>query len=560
MSITKAHELIEEFEKRGFHYSKDTVFNYYLSLITKPFVILTGISGSGKSKIAEVFADIVKEDESKNYELIPVKPNWRDSRGLFGYHNLIDGSYYTTPLIMLFIRALSDKGNPYFLILDEMNIARTEHYFADYLSLIESRRTEQGKLGDTLADLSSAYSYPAGTSLSEAIILSAIDINKPGTKLKVEDYRKNRFSVLWENTIFKGNNWTAQYRSELNQGDGRLAHRVFDGGNGEYVLKDKSLLSADDLTKVESLEALYDSIVNRTYSISQDNMVLHNESKCIDSNGNSCDCHNCPFATNEKYKCNKLYDKATEHYYIPPEMPIPENVFTIGTVNIDETTYMFSPKVLDRSNVIEFNEVDFSGLYNLSDEISSKLESVKQTVSDSEFFFDDDADMPSIKVIMPSKENANRFSSDASEQFKDLIEIFIILKKHGMHFGYRVMNEVSLYMCNAMNNTSYSRRETVAFDNQLLQKILPKMYGSFDKLWIPLAEIAQSILKSPVDILSSDPDLFIENLKSISSGEIDSLRLSADMSEKYFKYPKSALKIFEMLNGLYMSGFTTFIK
>lgn len=560
MSITKAQELVQEFENRGFHYGKDVLFNYYTSLITKPFVILTGISGSGKSKIAEVFAEIIKEDNSNNSELIPVKPNWRDSRGLFGYHNLIDGSYYTTPLIKLFIRALNDKNNPYFLILDEMNIARTEHYFADYLSLIESRRIEQGKLGDTLADLSSAYTYPSSTSLSEAIILSAIDINKPGTMLKVEDYRNNRFSVLWEKTIFAGNNWTAQYRSELNQGDGRLAHRVFEGGDGKYTLKDKSQLTKNDLERVEKLESLYDSIVNNTYIMRQDNMSLHNEQRCIDSEGEKCDCHICPFAASEKYRCDKLYDKDADHYFIPPEMPIPENVFTIGTVNIDETTYMFSPKVLDRSNVIEFNEVDFSKLYDLSEEQQNKLNGVIQTVSDESFFFDEDADMPAVKIVMASKENVNRFCRDASSQFDDLINIFVVLKNHGIHFGYRVMNEIALYMCNVMNNTSYTQREKVAFDNQLLQKILPKMYGSFDKLWDPLVEIAETIMTTPSEIASSDPDEFMEKLRAATSGEIDSLYLSAETSEKYFLYPKSALKIFEMLNGLYTSGFATFIK
>lgn len=59
MSVEKTDDLINEFSRRGFHYGKDVIFDYYLSLITKPFVILTGISGSGKSKIAEIFAEIV---------------------------------------------------------------------------------------------------------------------------------------------------------------------------------------------------------------------------------------------------------------------------------------------------------------------------------------------------------------------------------------------------------------------------------------------------------------------------------------------------------------------
>src|SRR5699024_8110984 len=219
MSIVKAKELVNSFQDKGFHYTKDLLFNYYISLITKPFIILTGISGSGKSKIAELFAEIVNDTTLKSYELIPVKPNWRDNKGLFGYHNLIDNSYYITPMIRLFLRALHKPTSPFFLILDEMNIAKTEHYFADYLSLIESRRVE--KFMDDIStdelDLEEIFSYATDTSLSEAIILSALDINNLNEMLEIKDYRENRFSKLWQETIFGENNWTAQYRSELKQ-------------------------------------------------------------------------------------------------------------------------------------------------------------------------------------------------------------------------------------------------------------------------------------------------------------------------------------------------------
>ena len=70
--------------------------------------------------------------------------------------------------------------------------------------------------------LKKLFRYETKITLSEAIILSAIDINKPGVALKIEEYRLNRFSELWKSTFYGGNNWTAQYRSELNQGTGRI--------------------------------------------------------------------------------------------------------------------------------------------------------------------------------------------------------------------------------------------------------------------------------------------------------------------------------------------------
>ena len=560
MSIVKASELINAFKRRGFHYSNDLLFNYYSSLITKPFVILTGISGSGKSKIAEIFSEIVSEDNEKQYELIPVKPNWRDNKGLFGYHNLIDNSYYLTPLISLFIKALNNPNKPYFLILDEMNIAKTEHYFADYLSLIESRRVEERECGPTLEDLKMLFSYKERISLSEAIILASIDINKPTQLLKVEEYRNNRFVELWKDTFYGGSNWTAQFRSELNQGDNRLAYRVFEGGEGKYKMKAKPDMSASDLAIVERLENMYDTIL-KGKMIVQDNMVLHNSDMCLGVDGTSCSNAACSYKKSEKYKCDKLYDAATEHFFVPAELPIPLNVFTVGTVNVDETTYMFSPKVLDRSNVIEFNEVDLSEIYNLSTENTDQLKKVDKCVKDNAFFFDADANMPAIRITMPSKECVDRFIAEGKDEFDDIISIFTVLKKYNMHFGYRVINEISGYMCNVYESTSYTHKSVRALDNQILQKILPKFYGSYDKIWGPLVELLSLCTKIQVSWKrDTDAEGIISELKRVSENKVTSFEINAGVAVSIFKYPKTALKIIEMLGDLNIVGFATFIK
>lgn len=563
MSIIKAKDLVDSFEEKGFHYTKDLLFNYYISLITKPFVILTGISGSGKSKIAELFAEIINDTTLKSYELIPVKPNWRDNKGLFGYHNLIDNSYYITPMIRLFLRALHKPNTPFFLILDEMNIAKTEHYFADYLSLIESRRIE--KFTDDIStdelDLEEIFTYSDDTSLSEAIVLSALDINKLDQMLEIKDYRENRFSKLWQKTIFGGKNWTAQYRSELNQGTNRLANRVFEGGNGTYRLKKKDDINPADWERIENLKKLYTkTMLKEKVRIVQDNIILHNSDTCLSADGNRSDCRDCAYKNSEKYKCEKLYNERTEQYLVPPELPIPINVFTVGTVNVDETTYMFSPKVLDRSNVIEFNEVDFSGIYNLSENNIDMINTVVNTVVDEEYYFDDDADMPKLVITMAGKEKVNKFIEFAPNQFDDLIKIFTILKRYNLHFGYRVMNEISLYMYNVENNTSYVNRMNRGMDNQILQKILPKLYGSYDNIWNPLTEILGVLLIDSKEIVAENADVLLDKLKEYSNGKINKLALDGTIAEDLFKYPKSAIKIVNMLNDLNSTGFAAFIK
>jgi hypothetical protein len=101
--------------------------------------------------------------------------------------------------------------------------------------------------------------------------------------------------------------------------------------------------------------------MNNNLSIEQQNIILHNSTKCLSPQGNMCS-EDCTYSNCDKYKCEKIYSNEPESYFVPPEIPIPLNVFTIGTVNVDETTYMFSPKVLDRANVIEFNNVDFKSI------------------------------------------------------------------------------------------------------------------------------------------------------------------------------------------------------
>lgn len=131
---------------KGFYYSKEEITNLFLSLKTKPFVIISGISGTGKTKIAQWFAESVGATEKNGqYTLIPVRPDWNDGSDLLGYVD-IKGDFKEGPLTKLLIRAEENPSLPYFVLLDEMNLARVEYYFSDLLSVMESRRWEEGKI------------------------------------------------------------------------------------------------------------------------------------------------------------------------------------------------------------------------------------------------------------------------------------------------------------------------------------------------------------------------------------------------------------------------------
>lgn len=127
--------------KKGFVYSNEDVFNFYLSLKTKPFLILTGISGTGKTKLVKLFAEAVgATGENGRFKMISVRPEWKDSSELFGYKdqgdNFIPGQL--TSIIMEAIKP-ENRNKPYFVCLDDMNLAKVEDYLGSYLSLLESR-------------------------------------------------------------------------------------------------------------------------------------------------------------------------------------------------------------------------------------------------------------------------------------------------------------------------------------------------------------------------------------------------------------------------------------
>ena len=125
----------------GLHYSDSLLTRFVGSLLTKPFVILTGLSGSGKTKLAEAFAKWISHDSSQ-YCIVPVGADWTNRDPLLGYPNALDSKVYIKPdsgVIDLILEANSNPQIPYFLILDEMNLSHVERYFADFLSVMESK-------------------------------------------------------------------------------------------------------------------------------------------------------------------------------------------------------------------------------------------------------------------------------------------------------------------------------------------------------------------------------------------------------------------------------------
>ncbi len=131
---------IKALQTANLQFDNHFIIRFVASLLAKRFTILTGLSGSGKTKLATTFANWISESQDQVC-LVPVGADWTNREPLLGFSNaLVKGSYIKpdTGVIDLLIRANEDPSRPYFLILDEMNLSHVERYFADFLSAMES--------------------------------------------------------------------------------------------------------------------------------------------------------------------------------------------------------------------------------------------------------------------------------------------------------------------------------------------------------------------------------------------------------------------------------------
>lgn len=356
---------------KGFIFTYEDLSNFYLSLKTKPFLILAGISGTGKSKLVKLFSQAINATSANNrYNIISVKPDWNDSTDLFGYKD-INNRFVPGQLTRIIYEASRPENinKPYFICLDEMNLARVEYYLSEYLSIIESR----------------------------------------------------------------------YFRD-----DGRL-----------------------------------------------------------------------------------VTDKIFSEGYLPKgdvfsNLIIPENLYILGTVNMDDTTFSFSKKVLDRTNTIEFSDV---WLEDLDFELDDNIESLA---------LDNDC----FKTRFISIKDALTLDRDYVVKINNrIIEINNILAMGNRHFGYRVRDEILFYM---LENKEYSLLdEDLAFDYQIMQKILPAITGS--------DRVVKDILIDLYNYCNPDGEI-VDEINYIGAGE---------QNLETALYERSANKILMMLRG-YEDGFVSY--
>jgi len=218
-------------------------------------------------------------------------------------------------------------------------------------------------------------------------------------------------------------------------------------------------------------------------------------------------------------KDEKAYDKYGDVY-------IPQNLYIIGTVNMDETTFPFSKKVLDRANTIEFNKVDLKYNFNEVDLDTLAPKNYKNDFLKSQYL--------KISQCKDEKEITTKV-------IDKLIKINNILEKYQQHFAYRVRDEIAFYVIYAVKNNLFSFNQ--AMDYSIVQKILPKIGGSGAEVLDILIELFNNLNNT-----KHKNEVYIEN------EQIKTMENECEISN----YKLSSEKIMYMIRRFQRDGFTTF--
>ena len=206
------------------------------------------------------------------------------------------------------------------------------------------------------------------------------------------------------------------------------------------------------------------------------------------------------------------------------ELHIPENLYIVGTVNMDETTFPFSKKVLDRANTIEFSHVDLMNSELLEDD-ATPMDLLNSFLKTRYLLL---KDVKQADLVLP--------------YCSELQEINSILMKANAQVGYRVRDEIIFYL---VNNHEYGLiSDTEAMDNEIMQKILPRIQGS-----------SASVKKMLCDLFkhcASDFDGYGTGVEDLSS------KMFSVADKPECKYKNSARKIAFMVRRFEEDGFTSY--
>lgn len=501
MDTSALKQCCSDFEKANFQCDEEFLKRFVASLVTKPFVILTGLSGSGKTKLSQLFAKWITPAE------IYSDPFIKNAK--------IGNSYRVMD---------SDRISVEFWNRNDEKVLLPRKLIAEWADFIAShpelKDVDSKELRDKFKD---DYELRQGEKFAKHAILWDSHL-KPAALAVLESKKITRQSRRAYEVVAVGADWTSN-ENILGYPDGLDLKRYVKTKTLDLIL---SAIQSPDQPHFLILDEMNLSHVERYFadflSALESGEAIH-----LHSDGDTADVRDG----------------------IPPRIKLPANLFVIGTVNIDETTYMFSPKVLDRANVIEFRAGSTAMLSFLKNPKS--LDSSQLTAKGSKFS----------NSLLKLKGVSKLTETETDTMSEELMRVFHILEACGSEFGFRVAKEISTFVA---IHKELSKGDWVirhALDAQIIQKILPKLHGTRNQIE-PILWGLGNLCHTPRGE-ATGPDLVLQHCLEAVRLEDDSLDpLAADaegnarypVDEAYF--PLSFEKIVRMLRAVQSNGFTSF--
>ncbi len=502
----------EFLKARGFYFSHAMLERFILSIKTKPFVILTGNSGTGKTKIAQLFAEYLAPKKVIRKEIIPDN----DEGGTYfkvGKATLKYG--VTLPVDSLDYFEIPKIGEPTEILI-EFDGDSEKEYFASF-----GYPDNREKLSSSTIRFRKKLKNYINQNFLIGDFLRLVKISY--RKLRLE-----KVSVQTEVVRGKLNN-CALVPVGANWTDKR--HLL-----GFYNVITRQYQNSPGLDLI--LEANKEENRQYPFFLILDEMNLsHVERYFADF-----------LSVMESGKCIYLHNSSAveDNQEIPKELFLPPNLYVIGTVNVDETTYMFSPKVLDRANVIEFPTVP--AINYLSENLHSE-EIDKEPSFPGDRTIRDTAPADILQQMEGVKIEDARTPLFRSKISHEIGTFQNALGQIGFDFGFRVINEIVRFMYLAWEADNKPKKWngwSNAFDVQILQKMIPKIHGS--------AKEIQDTLKCLYCYCFSGKTN--EQLEKLGMGEFVSELYKRDVDEA--RYKMSAQKLRRMQKSLETQRYVSF--